>query len=296
MRNLPPTKLVKTKDHVSGFSSYDIVTLFDEMKLGEIFKLSDAPSWTCATVTTHPQYGEGIKVVGYRRTRSEASERVVEAWLAPIDEVEAYAMQEAVQAGVRQAEESAARQLRDNSTGRLIPAAYGERRPFSVSTRRVADELVVHRSDLANRLAGLKPAESYYLRHNAYMIRMSELELDRREKDARYDAVVALGDYIEEDVATYNRTWVWWDKRIAEIAEQLGQAQAHAIRRPNIQFKSRDDGELMEETVFAGRSLKRQRTRDHIDVDALRTAAFAYQLCLNASHERALAHQQKCAE
>lgn len=80
-----------------------------------------------------------------------------------------------------------------------------------------------------------------------------------------------------------------WERRVKELAEELGRAQAHAIPNSGLHYRRVDDGELLEETVFAARSLRRQRDKVPFDVDALRTAAFAYQFAMNASHQRALA-------
>jgi hypothetical protein len=297
MRELPPTKLIKSGDHTPDFSSYLVVTAHDHMHLGEVYRPSGSATWTACVKATRPGYGEGVRVVGHRITRARAVERVVEAWLAPIDEVEAYHIVSAVQSGTQRAEEDAAKQLASNPSRRLVPDAFTETRPFSAGTRVVTENLDMYRQDLAERLAGRRPCESYYLRYSAYMVRMSELELARREKGVLgvltpSDELIPSGDYSEDEQAPYSPTWLWWDRRIAEIAEQLGQAQAHAIRRPDLQYKRVDDGELMEETVFAKRSLERQRKRNHLDVDALRTAAFSYQLMLNASHERALQEER----
>lgn len=80
-----------------------------------------------------------------------------------------------------------------------------------------------------------------------------------------------------------------WELRVKELAEELGRAQAHAIPNSGLHYRRVDDGELLEETVFAARSLRRQRDKVPFNADALRTAAFAYQFAMNASHQRALA-------
>lgn len=287
MRDLPPTKLVKTEEHTVTFSSYDVVTVHDNMRLGQVFRPQGMATWTACIVTTHPRYGKGLKVVGYRRTRSAASQRVVEAWLAPIDEEEAYAILEAIQAGVQQANEHAMQQLAANPEQRLTPGAFGQTLPFSVSTSQVVANLALDRQDLAYRLAGIKPCEDHYLRHNAYMIRMAELELEGREnrKEAQHEALVPSGDDSEGVKVLPPEEWA---RRVRELAEELGRAQAHSVRRPGLSYRWLDDGELIEEVVFSKRTLCRQREQGHVNVDALRTAAFAYQLALNASHERAL--------
>jgi len=79
-----------------------------------------------------------------------------------------------------------------------------------------------------------------------------------------------------------------WDQRVLVLAEELGRAKAHAIPNVGIQYRRTTDGELFEETVFAKRRLIAQREQVVINVDALGTAAFSYQLHLNISHERAL--------
>jgi predicted DNA-binding protein len=80
-----------------------------------------------------------------------------------------------------------------------------------------------------------------------------------------------------------------WDQRVLTLAEELGRAKAHTCSNIGSQYRHTNDGELFEETVFALRRLRAQREQVAINVDALSTAAFAYQLMLNVSHERALA-------
>jgi hypothetical protein len=78
-----------------------------------------------------------------------------------------------------------------------------------------------------------------------------------------------------------------WEARVQELAEELGRAQAHAIPNASRQYRRMSDDELLEEVVFACRSLRRQREQVPVKADPLRTAAFTYQFMLNVSHDRA---------
>jgi hypothetical protein len=187
MRDLPSAQLKKSIDFAPSFhASYDVVSNQDARLLGHVVR-KDGPGsreqqpWRGYVLPTAGEYGSGLHAVRGTpfRTRQEALIAVLHAWQAQEDELKAYAMEEAVQAGVRMAERHAIEQVEKDPGHRLTATQYRDR-AFSVSTKTVTEELETERNDLHNRLTGLKPAKIWYLQHNAYMVRMYELELERR--------------------------------------------------------------------------------------------------------------------
>lgn len=187
MRELPSAQLKKSTDFAPSFhASYDVVSDQDARLFGHVVRKNGPGSreqrpWKGYVLATAGEYGSGLHVANGTpfRTRQEALMGVLHAWQAQEAELDGHAIEEAVQAGIRMAERHAAQQVEKDPGHRLTATQYRDR-AFSVSTRVVIEELKTERDDLRNRLKGLKPAMTCYLQHNAYMIRMYELELVRR--------------------------------------------------------------------------------------------------------------------
>jgi hypothetical protein len=187
MRDLPSAQLKKSTDFAPSFhASYDVVSDQDARLFGHMVRKNGPGSreqqpWKGYVLATAGEYGSGLHVVKGTsfRTRQEALLAVLHAWQAQEAELEAHTLQGAIQEAVRMAERHAAEQVKKNPGHRLTATWYRDR-TFSVSTRTVTKELETERNDLRNRLMGFKPATSYYVQLNAYMIRMAELELERR--------------------------------------------------------------------------------------------------------------------
>lgn len=202
MRDLPDAKLTKAPaDYVPSYRhSYDVVgtgTGNEGRELGHVIRelgpgsQNDQRPWKGYVLATAGEYGSGLHVVKDSpfRTRQEALIAVLQAWQAQEDELKAYEIVEGIAYAINLAEKDAAQQLAVNPQGRLIPVLF-RTKPFSVSSRVIEADLITERHDLRNRLAGLKPITRYYLQHNAYMIRMRELEIERRQgaqKDAGFE-------------------------------------------------------------------------------------------------------------
>jgi len=286
MRTLPPTKLVKNDEHGPDFSSYDVLTLFDDMKLGEVFRASGQPTWTACFTVDHPQYGAGIKVAGHRRTRSEGVELVAQAWMASIDEVTAHKFNNAMINGTRDAELRAEECRFEDDTRPLTYADGGE---LSFSTSALEQSIKVVEHDLRNIISGKSsffaptPEALYELANKLHFMK---LELVRRERVAKYEVVIPSGDYREEPTTPQG-----WRAQARELARKLGRVEANALvpQAGGIgPYKSLDDLDLRDSTTRARERLEGVWGDSESYLSTIQQRALVYQALLNESHERAL--------
>jgi hypothetical protein len=276
-RLLPKTKLVKSEEHGFSFSSYDVVTVFDDRKLGEVFHLTDQPSWTVLITVDHPQYGAGVRVVGYRRTRAEAVELVVRAWVASFDEIIAHKINDALIEGIHDAEERAEGCLKRDATQ---PITDEDGVKFSLGMGGLLRSAVALEKDLKDDLAGKTASgdSPEVIYHMAHAVRLLQLELLRRKAQ---EELTPLGDYREDEP-------IDWTARARQLAEELGKAEANMIDNPDTVYRHLDDLDVRDHTVSAHNRLAEAKANTTSYVSDIQRRAMAYQALLNEAHRRAL--------
>jgi hypothetical protein len=283
-RLLPKTKLVKSEEHGFSFSSYDVVTLFDDMKLGDVSRVTDQPSWTVCITVDHSQHGAGVEVVGYRRTRAEAVELVARTWMASIDEITAHKINDALAEGISDAEKRAEACLKRDATQ---PITDEDGMKFSPGMGDLLRSAVALEKGLKDDLAGKTPfgdsPEAIY--SLAHTVRLIQLELLRRKRKLQ-DELIPSGDYREDEP-------IDWGQRARQLAEELGSAEANMIDNPDSVYRHLDDLDVRDHTVSAHNRLAAVKANRTSYVSVIQSRTMAYQALLNESHRRALLFVEK---
>lgn len=217
--------------------------------------------------------------LGHFPTRKAAVQAVVTLFVQMLDEVIAHEIQDALIKAAHEAEQAHQRNVAHFEAGEKDALCY------LMPLGQLRENIERMRGHVA---ALLSEEEAMDATNFAFALRKRELLLDYLTQAQERDHALAIE--IQDSIAVESTasSEADWEARIQELAEELGRAQAHAIRNASTQYRRVSDDELLEEVVSARRALHRQREQGRVNPDSLRTAAFAYQLLLNISHDQAL--------
>jgi hypothetical protein len=219
-RKLPQTYLVRPayqdNQHSDG-SEWVVILRESDFRLGLVRKDLDAlaPSadepWQAAIYTLRR---EPLATVGWARTRQEAVDLLALEYARRQAETEAHAVANVMAQAVIDADYEAQRQQRGSSLHACLsmPENVGSfAGPLDDNAEGLADMLLYGKRSLRKHLKGTSTLDLDLVRRDAFVTRMIELEVDRRE-------AAAYAEMVKYEIARKKR------QRVGIVEEALTQA------------------------------------------------------------------------